>query len=187
MTGPINVFITGVGGQGVITLAHALRQLCDRNDLRTTGAVLKGGAQRLGTVSASLRIFDSDCANYRDYSIEIPQGRLHLMIGLEPWECLRAARLCGNGTKVVVNRAEVPLLAARTRHIDIIDPLAELAKLDIELEADDFDRVALEEFGERKMVNYVMGRTAIRTALPQFRLEQFEQCFTEVRASVQAE
>ena len=180
MTDPINVFITGVGGQGVVTLAHAMRHLCDGSGLRTTGSVIKGGAQRLGTVSASLRIFDRDSPNYRDHSVEIPQGRLHVMIGLEPWECLRAARLFGKDTKVVVNHAEVPLLVARTRDIDIDDPFAELVKLDITLQSEDFNRLAMEEFGDKRMVNYVMGRAAIRMALPQFHERQFHKCFGEI-------
>ena len=105
------------------------------------------------------------------------------MIGLEPWECLRAARLFGSETRVIVNRSEVPLLIARTRAIDIDDPVAELAKLDIVLQAEDYGILATEEFGDSRMMNYVIGRAAVRTGLPQFREQQFDECFEEVIAN----
>ena len=105
------------------------------------------------------------------------------MIGLEPWECLRAAPLFGSKTQVVVNRAEVPLLVARTRATYIDDPVAELEKLDISLQAENFNDLATQEFGDSRMVNYVMGRTAVRIGLPQLREQHFDECFERVIAN----
>lgn len=180
MSGPFNIFITGVGGQGVVTLAHALRLMFHRERRPVTGAVLKGGAQRLGTVSASLRAFAPGAADYEDYALDIPQGQLDLAIGLEPWECLRASRLFGEQTQVVVNRVEVPLLVARTRDIDIDDPVAELEKSGVSIQAADYAQLAVEEFGDDRMLNYVMGKAAVNRALPEFGVAAFDESFLQV-------
>jgi len=179
MKSPFNIFITGVGGQGVVTLANVLRQLCEQNELHTTGSVIKGGAQRLGTVSASLRIFASSCANYRDYSVEIPDGSLDLMIGLEPWECLRARHLFGAGTKILVNCDVVPLLVARQRSIGDDHPVTLMENLGVTLLAEEFTKKAIERHDDKKMLNFEMGRSAIQLAMPTFSVEHFEQCFQE--------
>jgi len=179
MKRPFNVFVTGVGGQGVVTLANVLRHLCEQNELRTTGSVIKGGAQRLGTVSASLRIFPSSCTTYRDYSLDIPDGSLDLMIGLEPWECLRARHLFGVGTKVLVNRDIVPLLVARQRAIGNCHPVAQLEKLGVTLITEEFTRKAMELHGDKKMLNFEMGRSAVQLAMPTFSVEQFDERFRE--------
>ena len=184
MKSPFNIFITGVGGQGVVTLANVLRSVCEQNELHTTGSVIKGGAQRLGTVSASLRIFASACSTYRDYSIDIPDGSLDLMIGLEPWECLRARHLFGIGTKILVNRDIVPLLIARRQPIDDSHAIAQLEKLGIALRAEEFTKKAVECHGNKKMLNFEMGRSAIRFAIPTFSVEHFERCFRESTAYV---
>ena len=179
MKNPFNIFITGVGGQGVVTLANVLRSVCEQNGLHTTGSVIKGGAQRLGTVSASLRIFAAACTTYREYSIDIPDGRLDLMIGLEPWECLRARHLFGIDTKILVNRDIVPLLIARRRPIGDSHVITQLEKFGLTLMAEEFTKKAIESHGNKRMLNFEMGRSAIRFGIPTFSVEHFEQCFQE--------
>lgn len=184
MKSPFNIFITGVGGQGVVTLANVLRRVCEEMGLHTTGSVIKGGAQRLGTVSASLRIFESACSTYRDYSIDIPDGSLDLMIGLEPWECLRAHRLFGVDTKVLVNRDIVPLLIARRRPIGDSHPVTQLENVGLTLLAEEFTQKAVECHGSKKMLNFEMGRRAIQFAIPTFSVEHFDECFLEETSHV---
>jgi indolepyruvate ferredoxin oxidoreductase beta subunit len=184
MKSPFNIFITGVGGQGVVTLADVLRSVCEQSELHTTGSVIKGGAQRLGTVSASLRIFESACSTYRDYSIDIPDGSLDLMIGLEPWECLRARHLLGIGTRILVNRDVVPLLIARQRSTGDCHPVTQLENLGVTLLAEEFTKKAIEIHGTKKMLNFEMGRRAIQFAIPAFSVEHFDQCFLESTANV---
>jgi indolepyruvate ferredoxin oxidoreductase beta subunit len=184
MKSPFNIFITGVGGQGVVTLANVLRSVCEQNGLHSTGSVIKGGAQRLGTVSASLRIFASSCTTYRDYSIDIPNGSLDLMIGLEPWECLRARHLFGIDTKILVNRDVVPLLVARRRPVSDSHAITQLKNMGIALEAEEFTQKAIESHGDKKMLNFEMGRRAIQFAIPAFSVEHFDECFQESTANV---
>jgi Pyruvate/2-oxoacid:ferredoxin oxidoreductase gamma subunit len=179
---PYNIYITGVGGQGVVTLANSFRSLCEANSRHSTGSVIKGGAQRLGTVSATLRIFDGACTDYRDYSLDIPDGRLDLLIGLEPWEGLRAYRLCSPETTVVLNHAEVPLMVARSKPVKIKSPATEFQKLGITVQCENFTAAAIKKHGDKKMLNFEMGLSAIRTAMPDFSIEQFESCFGELVA-----
>ncbi|MFZ2960168.1 MAG: 2-oxoacid:acceptor oxidoreductase family protein [Candidatus Ozemobacteraceae bacterium] len=98
-----NVIITGIGGQGVVTAAGLLRLAVVSAGYRLTGADNRGGAQRLGHVSAVLRLTDEDDA-IRPLSPEIPFGTCHLLVSLEASEGLRFSRLLGPETVVVMNR-----------------------------------------------------------------------------------
>jgi Pyruvate/2-oxoacid:ferredoxin oxidoreductase gamma subunit len=181
---PFNLFITGVGGQGVITLANVVWRMCELKGFFSTGSVIKGGAQRLGSVLATLRIFGPECANYREHSIDVPDGHLDVLIGLEPWEALRAYRLCGPDTKVIVNHAQVPLLVARTDPISIEDPVREMCNRGLHIEAQDYTQRAIEKHGQEKMMNYEIGLDAVRLGMPEFSIEEFDHCFGAMLSNV---
>ncbi|MBF0501005.1 MAG: 2-oxoacid:acceptor oxidoreductase family protein [Candidatus Riflebacteria bacterium] len=98
-----NVVITGIGGQGVITAAGLLRFAAITAGYRLTGADNRGGAQRLGHVSAVIRITDDDC-EIRPLAPEIPKQNCDLLISLEASEGLRFADLINPGGTIVMNR-----------------------------------------------------------------------------------
>ena len=183
---PFNLFIVGVGGQGVITLAEIFRGLCLDNAIQCTGSILKGGAQRLGTVQASLRLFLEPTPDYRNYSVEIPDGRLDLMIALEPWEGLRFSRLCSAHSRVVINSAVVPLMLERTHPQGFGDPVSKMSRFGIELMARNFTDESLRDHGSKKMLNYAMGKFAVSNCLPFFTTQQFDKRF-EARTGVSRE
>jgi hypothetical protein len=139
------------------------------------------------TVSASLRIFESACSTYRDYSIDIPDGSLDLMIGLEPWECLRARHLFGIDTKILVNRDVVPLLIARRRPVSDSSAITQLKNTGVTLVAEQFTQKAIEFHGNKKMLNFEMGRRAIQFAIPAFSVEHFDECFMASTVNVSDE
>src|SRR6185369_8468064 len=76
---PFNLVIAGVGGQGVATLAKVFWLLASRSDLHCQGSMVKGGAQRLGTVIATLRLFPTQAEDFAEYSPETPAGKLDLL------------------------------------------------------------------------------------------------------------
>jgi len=177
---PFNLQIVGVGGQGVVTLAQLFRNLCMDNGIQCTGSILKGGAQRLGTVQATLRIFEKQVADYRNYSLEIPARKLDLMIAMEPWEGLRFYRLCSPATKLLVNAEIVPLMIERSFPVNIDDPVATMSRLGLDVCARNFSASAIQEHGSKRMLNYAMGLFAVRHYLEFFSEAQFSERFRAI-------
>lgn len=88
---PINVIITGVGGQGNVLASQVLGQmLFDRGFMVTIGETL-GVSQRGGSVLSYLRI-----SQKIEFPPKIPEGLADLIIGLEPVEALRVFGQYGN-------------------------------------------------------------------------------------------
>jgi len=85
-----NIVVTGIGGQGSLTLAMIIAEAAMRQgyDVKTTE--LHGLAQRGGTIPCHVRFGD------KIYSPLVLEGEANLIISLEPLEALRA---CYYGSK----------------------------------------------------------------------------------------
>jgi len=176
---PYNVIVSGVGGQGVVSLTNALWKLCELQDWSCQGSIYKGGAQQHGSVIAFLRIFSEQNPNYYNYSPQIPDGELDLMLGLEPWETLRQSRYFGPRTKIVMNTREVPLLTERHQSPLNLDPISEIKRLDHPILCEDFTERALSRFGDPKMLNYVLADEGISARLINFESKFFSQAYLD--------
>ena len=186
----LSVLVVGVGGQGVQTLWRALGLALERCGLATHGALVKGGAQQMGTVYGTLRAFPADAAG--EVTSEIAPGALDVAIGLEPWETLRFRRLFGAHTCVVAERDAVPLYLAARRERDQDDPAAWLDALRLRKHLGPFAREAHEDFGDRRMANFVAGSHAIArgwlataradAASPNLSLAAWSEAFDAARA-----
>ena len=88
---PYNVIITGVGGQGNVMASRVLGNMLSRKDLNITIGEPFGASQRGGSVMSHLRISSGSC-----WSPQIPKGRCHLVISLEPTEAIRVLMNYGN-------------------------------------------------------------------------------------------
>jgi indolepyruvate ferredoxin oxidoreductase beta subunit len=93
----INVAITGVGGQGVLTLAEILAKAAMEEGYDVRVGEIHGMAQRGGHVVCTVRIGKSVKGPIID------PGTAHLMIGFEPVETLREIQLVRTGASVVMN------------------------------------------------------------------------------------
>ena len=91
MPDPLNLIITGVGGQGSLLASQVLGQLLVDQGLVVTIGETLGLSQRGGTVVSQLRISATD-----EHAPVIPEGRGHLIVALEPVEGLRALARFGN-------------------------------------------------------------------------------------------
>ena len=78
-----NIYLTGVGGQGIGLLSETILRAADHAGLKVKGVDTHGLAQRGGIVVSSIRIGDSV------YSPMIPAGSADLVVGLERHEALR--------------------------------------------------------------------------------------------------
>ena len=99
MWDPYNVIITGVGGQGNVMASRVLGNMLSVKGLQVTIGETFGASQRGGSVMSHLRI-SADAT----WSPQIPEGRAHMVVALEPIEALRVLMVYGNPkTKVLCN------------------------------------------------------------------------------------
>ncbi len=100
---PYNVIITGVGGQGNVMASRVLGNMLARRDLQVTIGETFGASQRGGSVMSHLRI-----SKQSSWSPQIPRGKCHLVISLEPIEAMRVLANYGNpGITVLCNTRPV--------------------------------------------------------------------------------
>jgi indolepyruvate ferredoxin oxidoreductase beta subunit len=88
---PFNVIITGVGGQGNVMASWVIGNMLARRGLQVTIGETFGASQRGGSVMSHLRI-----SKESSWSPQIPRGKCHLVISLEPTEAVRVLANYGN-------------------------------------------------------------------------------------------
>jgi len=93
----INILISGVGGQGNILLERIIGVSAIKEGYSIRAADTFGAAQRGGSVLSHLRM------GSEVHSSLVPQGRCHILLGLEPGEALNTATkfLFKNGFVIV--------------------------------------------------------------------------------------
>ena len=79
-----DIILSGVGGQGILSIAAVIGQAALKGGLYMKQAEVHGMSQRGGDVQSNLRISDRPIA-----SDLIPIGKCDLIISLEPMEALR--------------------------------------------------------------------------------------------------
>lgn len=96
---PYNLIITGVGGQGNVMTSRTIGSMLSELGLFVTIGDTFGASQRGGSVMSHLRI--SSKANC---SPQIPMGRAHMVVSMEPTETIRVLKDYGNpAVKVISN------------------------------------------------------------------------------------
>jgi len=172
-----NIIIAGTGGQGVNTLTDIFWKLCEYSGYYCTGAVFKGGAQRMGTVYSEIRIFFTPTDDAIMYSSEISPGCGNLIIGMEPWETLRYKKYINSKTVVIVNSSIEPFYLEREEDFKLEDPVKALDSLDCKIEIKNYTNEADKIFKNKKMVNYLIGIKAIKTGVLPFTIDSFNTMF----------
>ena len=81
---PYNLIITGVGGQGNVMASRVLGNMMNRQGLHVTIGETFGASQRGGSVMSHLRISSTS-----SWSPQIPRGKAHMVVALEPIETIR--------------------------------------------------------------------------------------------------
>lgn len=96
-----NILLSGVGGQGLITLGRLIGRACIIAGVNVTIAEVHGMSQRGGSVVVHVRIGDGE-------SPIIPIGSAHHIIAMEILEAGRSARYANKDTVMVVNDLILP-------------------------------------------------------------------------------
>lgn len=175
----INIFITGIGGQGVNSLYRVFLRLCHEKNIYCKSSLFKGGAQRLGSVHATLRLFPGANPDYLWFSSQININELDILIGLEPWETLRYLPLTGPQTKIFSNTRIAPLFVERFLKEKTEDPVKILKQLDNSKILQDFTESAWKQYQDYRMVNFIMGKEVMEANLLPFSKNDFIRSFLE--------
>lgn len=99
-----NIIISGVGGQGIITLLQIIDHACLNSGYDVKSSELHGLSQRGGAVTAHVRF------GKKVYSPMISAGKVNLMLGLELTEGLRNFNMTNRDTVFLVNKTSIPFL-----------------------------------------------------------------------------
>ncbi len=106
MKEPLNIIITGVGGQGNVLASQVLSSAAAQAGYRVAVGETFGVSQRGGSVMSHVRI-----SLTRPYGPLIPKGRAHIVAGFEPLETLRVLLEYADSETVVImnDRPNYPL------------------------------------------------------------------------------
>jgi indolepyruvate ferredoxin oxidoreductase beta subunit len=93
-----SVFLTGLGGQGIITLANLISARASESGLKVTLFNAKGMAQRGGRVTSELRLSDEPELNF---GARISAGKADILIGMEIGETINSLSFLKSGGAVI--------------------------------------------------------------------------------------
>ena len=155
---PYNIYICGVGGQGIIKTSIVIGEAAMKSGMGVVMSEVHGMAQRGGVVSTELKIGDSK-------SPIIENGSADLLIAFEPMEALRAVSKASKDTYVVVNNSPIMpfnIIGSEVPYPEISDILDELESKVKNVFALDAEKIA-KEAGHILSLNMVMlgGATAV--------------------------
>jgi indolepyruvate ferredoxin oxidoreductase beta subunit len=175
---PYNVIITGVGGQGNVMASKVVGNMLSHMGLNITIGETFGASQRGGSVMSHLRV---SADTY--WSPQIPKGRCHLVISLEPTEAVRVLMHYGNPkVKVLCNTRPVHAIGV----ISGEHPYPSIDKIKAwitELSEDCWFVEATEralELGSPILGNIMMIGAAAGIAVLPLRREDFEATIREI-------
>ncbi len=116
-----NVILTGVGGQGIITLLSVIDEAAFVEGYDIKSSELHGLSQRGGSVEAHIRF------GKKVNSPMVSNGEADLIIALEALEGLRESSKGGKQTKLLVNEYFLPFIGSSKKE-DIIKQLNDAKK-----------------------------------------------------------
>ncbi len=93
-----DIILSGVGGQGILTIATVLGEAATRAGLHLKQAEVHGMSQRGGDVQSNLRLSTEEI-----FSDLIPRGKADIIIAMEPMEALRYVPFLGKDGWVVTS------------------------------------------------------------------------------------
>ena len=129
-----DIILSGVGGQGILSIAATIGMAALENHLYLKQAEVHGMSQRGGSVQSHLRISEKEIA-----SDLIPLGKANLIISVEPMESLRYLPWLAESGWLVTNTTPFVNIPD---YPDMKELLAEIEKLphQIAINADEIAR-----------------------------------------------
>jgi len=153
-TDPLNLIITGVGGQGNVVASQIIGSAAVQEGLYVSIGETYGASQRGGAVTSHIRL-----SKETQYGPLIPKGKAHIILGFEPVESLRTVGDFGNQkTKAIVNPRPVypiDVLSGASKYPAIGDVLKAIKSLVHSVYVIEATELA-KEAGDTLMQNIVM-------------------------------
>ena len=146
----INLIISGVGGQGVITLGMLISQSAIRQGENVVMSEIHGLAQRGGSVSVDIRIGDF-------HAPIIPGGEVDLTIGMEALEAQRILERASRGSRVILSTEKLVPVSLSIRHEEYPDIENIIGELSGDFDVRDIDAASI----ARSAGNYKAANVAI--------------------------
>ncbi len=94
---PYNIIMAGVGGQGNVMASRVLANMLSAKGYWITIGETFGASQRGGSVMSHIRVSAAST-----WSPQIPKGKAHIVIALEPVEAIRIMMTYGNRDVIVL-------------------------------------------------------------------------------------
>lgn len=151
-----NVYISGVGGQGIITTSVVIGEAAMKAGQEVLLSEIHGMAQRGGGVSTELKIGSA-------HSSIIAEGTADLLISFEPLEALRALPKISKNTHVVMNTAKIlpfNIQGSENPYPPVVDIVEEMKSKSKDVKALDAVEIA-KKAGSILSVNMVMLGAAL--------------------------
>ncbi len=170
---PKNIYLAGVGGQGIGLLASTLTKACLLAGYRVRSCDTHGLAQRGGTVISHLRIGDDL------FTPRVPPGQADIIIGLERLEALRSAAtmLKPSGWVLYYDAVYQPI---HVRMGLAEYPVAEQLEAVVQKRGGRLERVFVEDLLDPRMQNIaLLGRLAALGAIEGVTTDVLEQALRE--------
>jgi indolepyruvate ferredoxin oxidoreductase beta subunit len=148
----INIIICGVGGQGVVSMSELLGNAAVKDGVTVKGSEVLGMAQRGGSVFSNLRLGGDVIAPLT------PEGKVDVLIAVEPSEALRNIHYLAKNSVVVLNSTTVlpyTVYLGQSGYPEQEKILAKLREVTDNVIMLDASRIALEA-GSLQAANVVM-------------------------------
>jgi len=174
-TSVTNIVISGVGGQGVLTLAEILAKAALAESLNVRVGEIHGMAQRGGHVVCTVRIGDGVKGPIID------EGAAQLVVGFEPIETLREIQLIQNDGLVIMNsHVQYPVAVSMGKaeypeHNEILEDMKKFTSNIVEFDARSYAIQA----GSGRSMNIVMMGAIIGSGLVPIKKETAIQIVRE--------
>ena len=159
----IDIILSGVGGQGILTIAAIIGVAAVESGLQLKQAEVHGMSQRGGDVQSHLRISDKPI-----FSDLIPQGQADVIISVEPMEGLRYVPFLHKDGWLVANSTPFINIPDYPEHEDVLNEIKKMSHY-ILLDA---DKTAKELGNARGMNMVVLGAASPFLDITQEKLEE---------------
>jgi len=178
---PLNLIITGVGGQGNVLISGLIGRALVRKGYYVTIGETYGASQRGGSVISHVRV-----SHQGEFSPITPEGGADVILGLEPVETLRVLGVYGNPkVNIITNSRPIHPIAVLSGEAEYpsLDQIKEaVTKLSQRSWFIDASDIAL-GLGAAILTNIVMVGSLVASKLIPLTRRMFEQ---ELRESMPA-
>ena len=177
---PLNIIITGVGGQGNVLASRIIASAAVQDGVYVSVGETYGATQRGGAVMSHLRLSEET-----QYGPLMPKGKAHIVLGFEPVESLRTIGDFGNKkTKVIVNPRPIypiDVLSGASKYPAVEDVLKAIKELVYSVQVVEATELA-KEAGDTLMQNIVMVGCLVGSGFTPLKIETVREVIKEIFA-----